>query len=100
LLKKLKSVKIKFFERNNIMQTEISINHLRENISHILNEVNQNHMPITINNNGTNDSVILAKSDWSAICETLYLNSIPNMSKSIQQGLNADIDDCSDSISW
>ncbi len=75
------------------MQTQISANYLQKNTIDILNQVNQSHQPITISGDAS-DCVILAKSDWSAICETLYLNSIPNMSKSIKKGLDTDINNC------
>jgi PHD/YefM family antitoxin component YafN of YafNO toxin-antitoxin module len=38
--------------------------------------------------------------EWSAIQETLYLTSIPGMRESIQEGMRAPLEDCSDTVDW
>lgn len=81
------------------MLHQISTHELQQDTLSILSQVNQTHQPIVINEKD-NDCVLLAKSDWSAICETLYLNSIPGMTRSIQEGLNTSVDNCKENISW
>ena len=43
---------------------------------------------------------MISQEDWSAIEETLYLNSIPNMALSIQSAMNDSNDAFSETIEW
>ena len=45
---------------------------------------------------------LFSESDWNAIQETVYLNSIPGMVESIQEGMNTPIEDCipEENIEW
>ena len=47
-----------------------------------------------------NNIVMISQEDWSAIEETLYLNSIPNMALSIQSAMNDSNDAFSETIEW
>lgn len=42
------------------------------------------------------EAVLIAKQDWEAIQETVYLNSIPQMVESIQQAAQEPIEECID----
>jgi PHD/YefM family antitoxin component YafN of YafNO toxin-antitoxin module len=44
--------------------------------------------------------VLLSETDWSAIQETLYLNSIPGMVDSIQQARKEGLDQDSETLDW
>ncbi len=48
------------------------------------------------------NAVLVSESDWSAIRETLYLNSIPEMAKSIVEGAREPLEDCvsEDMVEW
>ena len=66
--------------------TTVSITKARSNLYQLLSDVNQYSEPITLTNNRGKNGVLIAESDWNAIQETLYLNSIPGMAKSIIEG--------------
>jgi len=63
--------------------TSISITKARAKLNQIVSEVNESSQPITITNNRGKNAVLVGEEDWKAIQETLYLNSIPDMSQSI-----------------
>ena len=63
--------------------TSISITKARAKLNQIVSEVNEYSQPITIINNRGKNAVLIGEEDWKAIQETLYLNSIPDMSQSI-----------------
>ena len=63
--------------------TSISITKVRANLYQTVSEVNESSQPITITNNRGKNAVLIGEEDWKAIQETLYLNSIPDMSQSI-----------------
>ena len=63
--------------------TSISITKARAKLNQIVSEVNEYSQPITITNNRGKNAVLIGEEDWKAIQETLYLNSIPDMSQSI-----------------
>lgn len=45
-------------------------------------------------------AVLISMEDWSAIQESLYLNSIPGMAESIVGGMEAPISECSTELAW
>ena len=61
----------------------ISITKARANLYQTVSEVNESSQPITITNNRGKNAVLIGEEDWKAIQDTLYLNSIPDMSQSI-----------------
>jgi len=63
--------------------TSISITKARAKLNQIVSEVNESSQPITITNNRGKNAVLIGEEDWKAIQDTLYLNSIPDMSQSI-----------------
>ena len=75
--------------------TAISVTKARENIYQILSDVNNNSQPITITNNRGKNGVLISEDDWNAIQETLYLNSIPDMAKSIIEAGEEPLEECS-----
>jgi len=76
-----------------MVQKSISVSQARANIFKLIDETNQDHTPIIITGK-TNDAVLLSLDDWNSIQETIYLNSIPNMRKSIIDGLNTPLGEC------
>ena len=55
----------------------------RDQFYHLLSDVNENSVPVTIVNTGGQNAVLISENDWNAIQETLYLSSIPGMVESI-----------------
>lgn len=45
-------------------------------------------------------AVLISMEDWSAIQESLYLNSIPGMSESIINGMETPISECATELAW
>lgn len=59
-----------------------------QNLDHLINQITENHQPIIIKGS-QNDVVVVSKEDWSAIQETIYLNSIPGYLESIEESINS-----------
>lgn len=47
----------------------------RKNFYSLLKKVNDSHVPITISSSKKEDAVLISKSDWDAIQETMYLEN-------------------------
>ena len=71
----------------------------RANIYAIIDETAKTHEPVLVTGR-RNNIVMISQEDWSAIEETLYLNSIPNMALSIQSAMNDSNDVFSETIEW
>ncbi len=67
----------------------INVSNARIELFNLIKDVNVTHKPIQIVNKSGNAAVLLSLEDWSAIEETLYLNSIPGLAKSIVDASNA-----------
>lgn len=82
--------------------TAVSVTKARENIYQLLADVNENSTPVTITNARGKNAVLIGEDDWNAIQETLYLNSIPGMTESLEKGKDTPIDDCipEDEVDW
>ncbi len=81
------------------MTKVMSVSQARKDIYNLMDETAQTHEPILITGK-RNNVVMISQEDWNAIEETLYLNSIPNMAKSIQEAMNAPDSDFSETIEW
>lgn len=77
----------------------ISVTEARTNLYKLIDEAAESHQPITINGK-RNSAVLVAKEDWFAVQETLYLLSVPGMRESIREGLIADVTDCDETLDW
>ena len=79
----------------------INITNARKDLYNLVDTVNKYHEPTLIVGKRAN-AVLISESDWSAIQETIYLNSIPGMTKSIVEGANESLEDCvsEDMVSW
>ena len=53
------------------------------NLESIANFVNDKSQPYYIKNPNGNNCVVLSETDWNSIKDTIYLNSIPSLAKSI-----------------
>ena len=81
------------------MPKVMSVSQVRADIYNVMDETAQTHEPILITGK-RNNAVMLSQEDWNAIEETLYLNSIPNMTYSIQNSLNAPDSEFSKNVEW
>ena len=81
------------------MTKVMSASSVRANIYKLIDETAQNHEPILITGK-RNNVVMLSQEDWNAIEETLYLNSIPGLAKSIQEAMDKSNNEFSESIEW
>ena len=81
------------------MTNIMSASQVRADIYNIMDRTAQTHEPIIITGK-RNNVVMISQEDWEAIEETLYLNSIPNLSKSIQDALRADDSEFCENIEW
>ena len=79
----------------------INITNARKDLYNLVEAVSLYHEPTLIVGKKAN-AVLISEDDWSAIQETLYLNSIPHMTQSIIEGANEDIEDCipEDMVQW
>ena len=79
----------------------INITNARKDLYNLVEAVNMYHEPTLIVGKRVN-AVLISESDWSAIQETLYLDSIPGMTKSILEGANESLDECisEDMVNW
>jgi prevent-host-death family protein len=79
--------------------TTISATKARSQLYQLIDTANHSHEPIQITGKRGN-AVLLSESDWSAIQETLYLQSIPGMLESIQEARREGITNASDALEW
>lgn len=66
----------------------------REQIYQLISDVNMNNQPVTVTNAKGKNAVLIGEDDWSAIQETLYLNSIPGMVESIIDAGSTPLEEC------
>ena len=79
----------------------INITNARKDLYSLVEAVNLYHEPTLIVGKRAN-AVLISESDWSAIQETLYLDSIPGMTESILKGAKESLDECvsEDMVNW
>ena len=62
------------------------------------NVINQGNAVSIATDDGA--AVLVNQNDWNGLIETLYLQSIPEMKKSILEGKAMPLDECLDHIGW
>lgn len=72
----------------------INATNARKSLYQLISDVNTNAEPITIMNNRGKNAVLIAEDDWRAIQETMFLNSIPEMTESILEGGRTPLSEC------
>ena len=80
------------------MQT-LSASVARTNLYRLIDEASSSHEPVVITGKRAN-AVLVSFDDWSAIQETLFLVSIPNMRESIREGMNTPVSELSKQLDW
>ncbi|AQQ69874.1 Antitoxin YefM [Limihaloglobus sulfuriphilus] len=79
--------------------TSITVTNARKELYNLLDQLQQSHEPVHITSK-RGGGVLISEQDWSAIQETLYLQSIPGMTESIIEGMNTPIEECSEDPGW
>ena len=79
--------------------TTLNATEARAKLYALIDETSTSHQPILITGKRSN-AVLLAEEDWNAINETLHLLSIVGMRKSIQEGMDTKLDECSQELDW
>ena len=79
----------------------INITSARKELYNLVEDVNLYSEPTLIVSKKGN-AVLISESDWNAIQETIYLNSIPGMVESIKEGMDTAIEDCvpEEDVEW
>jgi antitoxin YefM len=71
----------------------------RATLYSLIDQAAASHQPIQITGKRAN-AVLVSEEVWSAIQETLYLLSIPEMRESLKQGMATPSSNCSPSLQW
>ena len=79
----------------------INITNARKQLYNLVEDVNLYSEPTLIVSKKGN-AVLISESDWNAIQETIYLNSIPGMVESIKEGMDTAIKNCvgEEDVEW
>lgn len=83
------------------MMSTINITNARKDLYNLVENVNKYHDPVLIAGKKGN-AVLISEEDWSAIQETLFLDSIPGMTETILEGAKTPLTDCisEDKVKW
>lgn len=79
--------------------TTLTAAEARRRLYALLDALADSHEPIQITGK-RHTAVLVSESDWRAIQETLYLNSIPGMRASIRRGLKTPLAKCHSGPGW
>ena len=71
----------------------------RSNLHRLMDFAAESHEPVVITGKRSR-AVLVSEDDWRAIQETLFLLSVPGMRESIREGMEASVEDCSETLSW
>ena len=79
----------------------INITNARKELYNLVEDVNLYSEPALIVSKKGN-AVLVSESDWNAIQETVYFNTIPGMVESIRRGMDTSIEDCisEENVEW
>ncbi len=79
----------------------INITNARKELYNLVEDVNLYSEPALIVSKKGN-AVLVSESDWNAIQETIYLNSLPGMVESLREGMETPLEDCvpEEDVEW
>ena len=66
----------------------LSLTEASQDLDALINQITENHQPVIIKGSQY-EAIVVSKEDWSAIQETIYLNSIPGYIDSIHKSINS-----------
>lgn len=79
--------------------TAVSATTARTNLYRLIDQVNEDSEPLTITGQRGN-AVLIGESDWQAIQETLFLESVPGFAESIRRARTEGIEAASAELDW
>ena len=79
--------------------TTVNVTEARANLYKLIDDASVSHEPVVITGKRGN-AVLLAEDDWTAINETLYLLSVPDMRESIIDGMQENLEETSTELEW
>lgn len=79
--------------------TTLTTTEARKRLFNLVDDVSESHEPVQILGK-RHSAVLIAEDDWRAVQETLFLNSIPGMTKSIIEGLKTPVEKCEKELKW
>ena len=77
----------------------LTITEARKKLFGLVDEVANEHKGVCIVGK-RNQAVLISMEDWSAIQESLYLNSFPGLADSIVEGMKTPVSQCSTELKW
>lgn len=77
----------------------ITATEARKSLYRLLDEISVSSEPVQITGKRA-DAVLVSAADWRAIEETLFLQSIPGMEKSIRDGMETPLEECLEELDW
>ena len=77
----------------------ITATEARANLYRLMDVAAESHEPVVIAGKRTR-AVLVSEEDWKAVQETLFLLSVPGMRESIREGMEAGVEDCSETLDW
>ena len=78
---------------------QINASEAQARLYDLIEETGLSHKPLIISGKKSN-AVLISEEDWESVQETLYLLSIPNMRKSIREGLSTPTGECAKELDW
>jgi len=77
----------------------MTVTDARKNLFGLIDDVADEHCACCIVGK-RNQAVLVSMEDWSAIQESLYLNSFPGLADSIVKGMKTPVSQCSPELKW
>ena len=79
--------------------TTLTATEARKHLYNLIDDVADSHEPIQISGK-RHSAILISETDWRAIQETLFLESIPGMRESIVKGLKTPLEKCEKELDW
>ena len=79
--------------------TTLTATEARKRLYNLLDDVADSHEPVQIAGK-RHSAVLVSETDWRAIQETLFLESIPGLKESIVKGLKTPVAKCAKGLDW
>lgn len=72
----------------------MTANYFREHLKAAVDEVIVNHDVLRVTRRKGGDFVVVSAADWQATMETLYLDQVPGLARSIQEAAGKPLNNC------
>ena len=77
----------------------MTVQNARKSLSQLIESTQTSHSPVHIVGKNAN-AVLISEEDWSAIEETLHLQSIPGMAEKLVRGKKTPLSECVTELDW